>query len=197
MMCLVWDTSRFKSQASSQKLVHFSLLLAEVVLGNSLVLAISILPGPSLHPPWSQLIDQGKGSDPWIFACWLVSRTWDDQACKIWMEQFFFRHLNLRCKRDSWCRDRRKKHGEKWQGKGKSKSMGVVESWVGPVNSWPLDYVGSSTDLQQPMLVFPFWPGRVTFHGSGELWPQGHDSFSPCFLLLPNSKAPWLTKKGD
>lgn len=39
----------------------------------------------------------------------------------------FFRHLNLRYKRESWHRDRRKKLREKSQGKGKAKSVGVVE----------------------------------------------------------------------
>lgn len=74
-MCLVLDTSRFKRQASSQKLAHFSLLLAKVALGSSLLLVVSVLPDPAHQPPWSQLIDQGKGSDPWIFACCLVSGT--------------------------------------------------------------------------------------------------------------------------
>ena len=45
--------------------------------------------------------------------------------------------------------------------------------------------------------AFPFWPGRVAFLGSGEAWSSGHDSFPPYSVLFPNSKAPWLTKKGD
>lgn len=69
MMCLV------TRQASSQKLAHFGLLLAKMVLDHSLLLASSVFPDPSRHPPWSQLIDQGKGSDLWIFAHWLVSGT--------------------------------------------------------------------------------------------------------------------------
>lgn len=49
--CSVGNAHRFKSEASSQKLVRLCSLLTKVALCTSLHLAISVLPGPSHCPP--------------------------------------------------------------------------------------------------------------------------------------------------